>query len=56
MPYVADGNRSLSDSVHPDQQTFGKQRTQQAEEVSRVAGSCVGIKARDGLLMVEVNG
>lgn len=56
MPYVTDGNRSLSNSVHPDQQTLRKQRTQQAEEVSGVTGSCVGIKAYDGLLVVEVNG
>lgn len=56
MPYVADGNCSLSNSVHPDQQTFRKQWTQQAEEVSRVTGSFLVIKACDGLLMVEVNG
>ena len=56
MPYVTDGNCSLSNSVHPDQQTVGKQRARQAEEVSGVMGSFVGIKACDGLLMVEVNG
>ncbi|XP_068275307.1 protein PHTF1 isoform X1 [Nyctibius grandis] len=46
----------MQDSVHPDQQTFGKQQPQQAEEVSGVTGSFVGIRAYDGLLMVEVNG
>lgn len=34
MPYVTDGNCSLSNRVHPDEQTFSKQRAQQAEEVS----------------------
>lgn len=50
MPYVADGNCSLSNSVYPDQQTFRKQWAQQAEEVSGVTGSS------GGLLRVEVNG
>lgn len=55
MPYVTHGNCSLSNSVHTDQQNFGKQRTQQAEEVREVMGLFVGIRAYDGLLMGEFN-
>lgn len=54
MPYVTHGNCSLSNSVHTDQQNFGKQRTQQAEEVREVMGLFVGIRAYDGLLMGEL--
>lgn len=56
MPYVTDGNCSLPNSVHPDEQNIRKQWPQQEEEVREVMGLFVGMGAYGELLMVEVSG